>query len=289
LKSKHFLYPVNIEEASSFLLNYDDAIPLAGGTDLAILINKNVIYPTTFVDLTRLGLNYILRDEMTIHIGATTPICKILESPLVKKHLPVLSEAAGQLGSVQCRSVGTLGGNLCSAVPSADMTPPLLVLNAKVKLVLSNSSRIVPLDQFFISPRKTILKKGELLAELQIPLPSDEETGVFIKFGRRRAVTLSTVNVAVQLSICGQNKLIKFGRIALGAVAPIPVRAIKAESYLQGKEPLDRVFGQAAGIALTEIKPISDQRASAGYRSEISYILVKRALAKALELTSVTR
>jgi CO/xanthine dehydrogenase FAD-binding subunit len=283
-----FFYPRTLEEASLFLLNYEDSMPLAGGTDLALQINKNSYQPRTLVDLTCLDLSYIYLNEKIIYIGSTTPICEILESVLVNEHIPILAEAARQLGSIQCRSIGTLGGNLCSAVPSADTATPLLVLNASVKLVSSNGSRIVRLDNFFTGPRQTVLEKGEILAEIQIPLPSEEERGVFIKFGRRKAVTLSTVNVAVQLLTNGQSNKIEFARLALGAVAPKPMRAANTEAYLQGKKPLDRFIIRAAELAVTEIKPISDQRASEAYRSEISFVLIQRALRTALKSSLVS-
>jgi Aerobic-type carbon monoxide dehydrogenase, middle subunit CoxM/CutM homologs len=273
-------------EASRLLLLYNNAVPIAGGTDLSIQMDKKADRSHIFVDLMGLGWNYISFSERFIRIGATTTFTEILASDLIQEKLPILNIACGQIGSLQCRSMATIGGNLCSAVPSADSATPLLVLDAVVELASVRGARSVPLSEFFTGPRKTILERGEIMHEIQIPVPSTRSKSVFIKFGRRKAVTLSTVNVAVHSSTNEQMRCIEHIRIALGAVAPTPVRAARAEKFLEGKQASSDAIDDAIAIALTEISPISDIRASKEFRLDISHILLKRALTKALEIST---
>jgi carbon-monoxide dehydrogenase medium subunit len=281
-----FLYPSTLVEASRLLLLNMDALPIAGGTDLSIFMNKKADRPEIFVNLMNLGWNFISFHEDLIRIGATTTFTEILTSNLIREKLPILYNACGQIGSLQCRSIATIGGNLCSAVPSADSATPLLALDAVVELASVRGTRTVPLSEFFTGPRKTILEQGEIMHEIQIPVPSNHSKSVFFKFGRRRSVTLSIVNVAVHSSTIEETECIQHIRIALGAVAPTPVRAVQAEEFLKGQQPSSSAVDEAISIALTEISPISDIRASKEYRLGISHILLKRALVEAMEIST---
>jgi carbon-monoxide dehydrogenase medium subunit len=180
---------------------------------------------------------------------------------------------------VQTRNLATLGGNLCSAIPSSDGAPALLALGATLHLQSHGKDRLVPIEEFFLGPRRTVLHPGEVLTEIVVPLRADFTAG-FLRMGRRKALTLSIVNTAAGLAMEGQK--ISEARIALGAVAPIPLRAIKAEQFLRGRTMTSDLFAEAAAIASTEISPISDLRASADYRRKMSMVLVRRALEIAL-------
>ncbi len=278
-----FLYPGTPQEASRLLLHAEEAVPIAGGTDLSILMKKKALQPPYVVNLMGLGWNYRYIDEQVIHIGATSTFTEILSTAFIRETVPVLYQACAQIGSLQCRSMATIGGNLCSAVPSADSATPLLALDARVKLVSADETRTVPLNEFFKGPRKTVLKRGELMQEIQIPVPPQDSLGTFLKFGRRKALTLSVVNVAVHATPNGLTDGIPSVRIALGAVAPTPVRATRAEEILAAKPATSDQIDKAVAIALTEIAPISDLRASKEYRLDISRILLQRALLEIVE------
>jgi xanthine dehydrogenase iron-sulfur cluster and FAD-binding subunit A len=177
--------------------------------------------------------------------------------------------------------MATLGGNLCSAVPSADLAPPLLVLDAQVKIAGRNRDRVLALEHFFTGPKTTTLAADEILTEIEVPIPPPRTGTSFFKLGRRQAMTLAVVNVAALVSLGEAGRTVENVRIALGAVAPTPLRARQAESLLQGQELSESLIEEAASTAAGEIAPISDLRATAEYRQDVSQVLVKRALLEA--------
>lgn len=280
LKNFDYYAPATIEEAVT-LLGREGARAVAGGTDLVIHIRAGIASPTSLVDLAGLGLSYIRVEAGRIKIGATTTVAELLAAGAVRDNLACLLEAAEAFGSVQTRNLATLGGNLCSAVPSADLAPPLLVLDAQARIAGPNGDRILALDHFFSGPKKTVLAAGEILTEIEVPLPTARAGTSFLKLGRRQAMTLAVVNVAALIALAEDGQTVEKVRIALGAVAPIPLRARQAESMLQGEQMSESLIEAAASTAAAEIAPISDLRATAAYRRDVSQVLVKRALLEA--------
>jgi len=281
LNTFEYLKPTNLSNALEVLDDLKDKNMqvLAGGTDLIPWMRARVKEVDHLVDLADAGLNHIVFDHDQARIGATVTFAEIFADPEVRLKLPAIAEAAGVVGAVQTRNLATLGGNLCSAIPSSDGAPALLVLGASLRLQSKNNDRLVPIEQFFLGPRRTVLQPGEVLTEIVVPLREDF-TASFLRQGRRKALTLSIVNSAAGFAMDGQK--ISEARIALGAVAPIPLRATKAEQFLLGKKITSELFAEAAAVAATEISPISDLRASADYRRKISMVLVRRALENAL-------
>src|SRR5512146_2609943 len=177
------------------------AVPLAGGTDLLIHIRAGVKSPRHLVDLSGLGLSYVCQDNGLVKIGAMTTFQEILESDIVRRDLACLAESAAEIGAVQTRNMATVGGNICSAVPSADSAPPLLVLDAQLKIAGCQGERVLPLDRFFSGPKKNVLQPGEFLVEIQVPVPPARTGTRFLKIGRRKAMTLAVVNAAARVSL----------------------------------------------------------------------------------------
>jgi len=278
-----YLEPTTVEEALSMLSKYGEgAKVLAGGTDLLVSLKLRAEKPDYLVDITNIpNLDYVkYTGNKGLRIGTLTTLRAIEKSDVIHKRYPVLSEAAKEMGTVQVRNVATIGGNLCNASPAADMAPPLLVIDAKVKIVNLRSSKTVPVEKFFRGPGLTILRRGEMLTEiLADDLPQGTRTA-FLKVGRSR-VDVSKVSVAVAIRLA--KTTCKAVRIALGAVASSPIRARKAEKVLEGKELKEETINRAAQMAASEAKPISDIRSTAIYRKNVTEILVKRALNKALE------
>jgi carbon-monoxide dehydrogenase medium subunit len=200
---------------------------------------------------------------------------------LIQETFPALVKAANSVGAVQTRSLATLGGNICSAVPSCDSAPILIALGAKLLLRDKSNERIIAIEDFFKGPRRSALNSGELLSEIVIPLPKNGSKANFIKLGRRKALTLAIANGAAMLELDKDNK-VQVCRIALGAVGPVPIRTRKAETFLIGKEASSENIAIAAEIAIGEISPITDIRASAEYRLKMSQVIVKRALEQCL-------
>jgi carbon-monoxide dehydrogenase medium subunit len=287
LNTFEYLKPASLGEALSVLdgLKEKKTQVLAGGTDLIPWLRGRVKDVDYLIDLADAGLDHILfdsdsdSDHAQARIGAMVTFAALCEHPQVRRRLPAIAEAALQVGAVQTRNQATIGGNLCSAVPSLDGAPALLVLGATLRLQAQGSERLVPIEQFFLGPRRTLLQPGEVLTEIIVPLRQDF-TASFLRLGRRKALTLSIVNAAAGLAMDRQQ--VSEARIALGAVAPTPIRAYQAEQLLKGQKLTPQLFAEAAAVAATETSPISDLRASADYRRKISVVLVRRALEIAL-------
>lgn len=270
----------SVEEAVKLLARYDgEGSAIAGGTDLLVEKNPQV---EALIDITDLGLNYIKFDGQRLTIGATTTFADIEASPvLYKSPYNALAQAARQMGTPQIRNVATIGGNVCSAVPSADSAPALLVLGATLNIAGPAGERVIDISDFFLDVRKNALDRSELVTEIQLPAFPVRTEAVFMKQGRVGAGDLAIVNTAVRLTMSAAG-VCQEVRIALGAVAPTPLRVKEAEAMLQEEEPQDELLRRVAERATEEIKPISDVRSSAEYRMTLSRILVEQALKEAV-------
>ena len=256
------------------------AVILAGGTDLVPKINYYKLQPEVLVYIGKLGLDYIQEKNRKLIIGAATSMAKIAASKLVAKKAGALAEAARQAGTAAIRTAATIGGNLANASPAADLATPLLAMDAELLLRSGKGKRVVALKDFFRRPGQTVLRPGELIVEVSIPPPAGRT--VFLKLGRRKALTLSVVNVAVRLEMDGHK--CQDARIAMGSVAPTPLRCTRAERLLKGQEVDKALIAQCAAEALAACQPVDDQRATAWYRRQAGTVLVARALAQAAGL-----
>jgi len=280
-----YIAPKSIREAIFTLRKYDGkAKVIAGGTDLLIQIRNKEIAPEYLVDITGIPeLDRIRYDEKEgLRIGALTTIRTLETSTEVQQRYPIISEAASQLGSMAIRNVATIGGNLCNAAPSAESAPALIGLSAVVKILGLEGERVVPLEDFFTGPGGTILKKEELLVEIQVPIPSPNARGIYLKHSTRGTIDLAIVNIAVVITLGSQNEVCEDIKIVLGAVASTPMRIKKAEEVLRSKRFDEDLVNQSAQVASGEAHPISDVRASAEYRKEMVRVFTKRAIREAL-------
>jgi len=273
--------PVTIQEAISSLVKYaGKAKVVAGGTDLLVQMRQKAVTPEYVVDVTNIpGLDYIKYDKKEgLKIGALTTISSIENSKELLKKYSIISKAAGHLGSPAIRNLGTVGGNLCNASPSAEMAPALIGLSARARIIGPDGERLVLLEDFFTGPGKTVLKNGELLAEIQLPVPSPNTKGIYFRHAIRRSHDLAIVNVAIIIDFEPRKKICKDIKIVLGAVAPTPMRARNAEGVLRGKKMEDGLIQESADLASTEAKPITDVRATAWYRKEMVKVFTRQAL-----------
>ncbi|MGB9868024.1 MAG: FAD binding domain-containing protein [Bacillota bacterium] len=284
LKPFVYLAPGSVEECLELLAEHGGkAKVVAGGTDLVVNIRAETVTPEFLVDVERLdAIRFIKWDESGLRIGAATKIAELERSELVQKMAPALHQAAGQVGAVQTRNLATIAGNLASAVPSADMAPPLIALDAEVEVRSAGGSRRIKVESLFAGPKATVLKPEELITEVIIPAESCKDPSCFLKLGRRRALTLAIVNAAVRLRVGSAGK-VEDVRIALGAVAPTPIRARSAEEWLLGRKATAENFDIAAEKAARDSKPITDFRAGADYRRKMVKVLTRRALFLASE------
>ncbi|MFH1028408.1 MAG: xanthine dehydrogenase family protein subunit M [Pseudomonadota bacterium] len=284
------IQPENLNEATRILLELGDkGALLAGGTDVFISMREKGFRPECLVDLGRIDALKGIEPSGNRHvsIGATTTLHEVETSRLVKDVCPALAEIVGQIGSVQVRNRGTIGGNLANASPAGDAARALLILDAELEVESASGRRTVPIESFFVGPGKTALRQGEILRRIIVPAPKLLTRTVSLKYGPRRAMDCAVVSVAVALMFDPAGTC-RSARIALGAVSPVPMRAQQAEGLLMGGEITRQKLKAAAEAACAAAQPIDDVRASAGYRRHLVEVLVKRALEKAVELHHAT-
>jgi carbon-monoxide dehydrogenase medium subunit len=282
-----YIAPNTIKEAIAFLSKYDGkAKIIAGGTDLIVDMRNEETNPDFVVDIGNISnLDYIKFDERKgLKIGTLTTIRSLEKSTELQQRYPIIARAAGELGSMAIRNVATIGGNICNAVPSADTVPALIGLSAKLKIIGRDGQRVVPLENFFVGTGKTILKKGELLVEIQVPVPSPNTRGIYLKHSKKEKADLAIVGVAVVLTVEPEGNMCQDVRIVLGAAAPTVIRARRAEDILRGKHIDDALVEQAAQTASEEANPNPRSfRASPWYRREMVKVFTRRAIKEALE------
>ena len=282
MRALDYIVPESAQEAVALLAEHgENACPLAGGTDLVVDLKHAPGAISTLVDVSGLAeFRGIEETDEGLRIGSMVTYGEIMENPICLEKTPEVVAASHTVGAVQTRNLGTIGGNLVTCVPSADSAPALMVLDAEVTVVGTEGNRRMPIEDFFVGPRKTILKPHELLADIWIPRKTLGKPSSFYKFGLRKGQALALVNAAAALELDG-NRIVE-PRIALGAVAPTPVRALKAEAFLAGRKPDEDHLDEAARIAVTETKPIDDFRASAHYRRQLIHTLTRRVLVQSV-------
>ncbi len=275
--------PTSLQEASRLLKeNGPGGRFLAGGTDLVIAMKEKGLVPKYVVDLKRIpGLTGICENtDGSIAIGALTTMREIEISPLLKRKYPFLAQSAAEVGSIQIRNRATIGGNMANATPSADVAPSLIALNATAKIVGANGERMVALEDFFRGPGQSVMTADEILTEIVIPKTPSRLVGEYMKFSPREMMDLAYVGVAVAYRL-GEQERCEGVRIVLGAVAPTPIRARKAEAIVEGQILTEALADKAGQSAAEESKPISDVRSSADYRRAMVGTMTKRALLNA--------
>jgi carbon-monoxide dehydrogenase medium subunit len=269
--------PESLSEAIELIARFDGkGHVIAGGTDLNLKMKAGTLAPDALINIKRLselkGISY--EEDKGLEIGALTTLRELTRSDIIQDRYPSLAYAASLMASEQIRSFATLGGNLCNAAPSADLAPPLIAFRGEARIVGSSGEHTIPLEDFFLGPGSTALKPGELLMQINLPPPVGKT--VFLKHSPRVYMDISVVCVGLQLfavdGVCRQE------RIVLGAVAPVPLRARRAEAELGGKMLTPGNISKAAQIAAEECSPIDDVRGSAWYRRRMVEVLTRRGL-----------
>jgi len=280
-----YIAPKTMDEVLEIMSRLEGkASLLSGGTNLIVNLRNNKIKPELVVDISRLSdFNYIREDEEKIKIGALTNISELTISQLLNHQAKILKEASIQFANPLVRNKATIGGNLADASPAADTAVPLIALEAKVKTIDSDHKRReIPIEELFLAPNQTLLKKDEVITEIEfssLNCDNGNLKSAYEKLGLRNAMAISIVSVAIVLKLRDE-KYIEDVKVALGAVAPKPIRAQKVENILQGETLSQSLIEKSAEAVLDDISPISDIRASADYRRMMSKTLLKRALNK---------
>jgi carbon-monoxide dehydrogenase medium subunit len=272
-----YLEPTTIDEATLLLAKYGEkARIMAGGTDLLVQMKMERRSPQYVINISKIpSLNRIIANDDGVDIGATTTVRSLHKSPVINARYTALSEACNWFSTIQIMVMGTVGGNLCNASPAADTAPPLLCFDAEVTLASRSGERTLPLEDLFLGPGKTALRADQMLTGLHLPSVSGGTGSAFMKIGR---VVADISKACAAVKIVREGSLIRDCRIALGSVAPTPVRVREAEAALIG-QPFDEELAEyAAQIACAEIKPITDVRSTQEYRKQVSGVMVRDAL-----------
>ncbi|MEO7021238.1 MAG: FAD binding domain-containing protein [Ktedonobacteraceae bacterium] len=261
-----YLQPTSLAETLDLLQeNTGQAKIIAGGTDVLIALQRGVWPTTTLIDISALHqLKYVSYANGYLSLGALATHNDLIASPESTDYVLPLVQACQAVGAPQIRTRATIAGNIITASPANDTITPLLALGAEVVLISKTGERVVPLHEFYLGVRRTVLKPTELLREIRVPLLQTNQRGMFLKLGLRRAQAISVINVAFVLTFTGD--VVNKARIAMGSLAPTVVQASTAEGYLIGKQLTEEVCARAGQLAHEDVSPISDVRGSADYR-----------------------
>ncbi len=282
-----YFEPTSLDEASGLLREGKGARkPLAGGTDIVIQLRRRVVHPQGLVNLKRIPelSGWTCDPGHGLRIGACTPMRDLETSAAVGERFPSIREALQVVGSLQLRNIASVGGNLCNASPSADTAPPLMALGAAASLWTEASRRAtVSVENFFEGPGASVLGAGGLLLAVNVPEPAPLTGDAFERFTPRSAMDIAIASAAAAVTLDAAGQRVQAVRIALGAVAPTPIRALRAEDLVREKEPIPKLLEWAGAAAMGECRPIDDIRGTAAYRKELIRILVQRVLRRAVE------
>lgn len=269
-----------IDEAVEILAQYGDkAKVLAGGTDLVVMIKEDIIAPEMVIDIKGIKeLKEILFSNDELKIGAGVTFFEIEESDIIKQNFRILCEAAGTVASVGVRNAATLVGNICTAVPSLDSAPALMVYDAVVHVKSKSGERTIAIEDWFTGPKRTALKPDEMVVAVSMKKPKEKSASCYKKLGRYKGEDLAQAGVGVLVS---ENKQYK---ISFCAVGPVPTRAHKIETFLNGKELTAEIIAKAQDLVEQEISPITDIRSSKEYRIQMVKVMLERALNDALAM-----
>ncbi len=276
----NFHEPTSVSEACEIMAAYGaKAKLLAGGTDLMVNMKKKIISPENLVCLSRIAsMHAIEKKGDQIVIGGRYTVAELTVDTLVEAKLGALRAGAKALGSPLVRNRATIGGNIGSARPAADLPPSLIAYGATVILVSSKGKREIPLGQFFKGPGFTEIGVNEVLTEIRVPVPHAGEGAGYLNLGVRKAQDCNIVNVASFIALNEKDGSIKKARIVMGSVGPTPLRANSAEAVLLGQKPDRALFIKAAEVARQDCTPIDDFRGAASYRKAMVGVLTKRTL-----------
>lgn len=277
----------SVQDAVALRLAHPDAQIIAGGTDVLVQVRSGKRAGKELISIYSLNelRGVSMEDDGTIRIGSLTTFSHITKDPVIQAHINVLGQAVDQVGGPQIRNAGTIGGNTCNGVTSADSASTLFALDALVELTGETGKRVLPISQFYLGAGKVDLKADEIQTAILIPKAAYEGyEGHYIKYAMREAMDIATANCSVNVKLSADKQTIEDVRIAFGVAGPIPMRAPAAEAAAKG-QPVSadtvKAFGEAV---LTDIHPRDSWRASKAFREHICVELAKRCLTESIKL-----
>lgn len=286
MQAFEYVAPKIIEEVVTLLAGKNgDARILAGGTDLIVQLREGRRKAKLVIDVKNIPeLTQVIFDSKNgLRIGAAASCSQICSDPNVSKHYPGLVDGIGLIGGVQIQNRASVGGNLCNASPAADSIPALIVHEAVCHIMSSNGSRTLPVEEFCTAPGQNSLQSGEFLTSITVPTPKEKFGASYLRFIPRNEMDIAVVGAGTSVVLDKDGKKFVSTRIALGAVAPTPLLASDAGTFLAGKEITHENIKEAARMAQSIAKPITDLRGTAEHRKHLVAVLVERAMDKAIE------
>lgn len=277
--SDKYFRPKSKNELINILEKHDGELTvIAGGTDLLVANYKKLYNIEKWLDLNWLeSFKEIKFFDDKVEIGSMVTHESLNKIDQIKEHYPVIQKAAADVGSPQIRNRGTIGGNIVTSSPAGDLLPPLLVYDAKLKLVSKDGERIVDGNEFFTGPKQNVLDNGEIVEKIILPLNDDIYRGAWVKVGKRKALVISSISLALNL-VCNEDNKIIDAKLCMGSAAPVPLRIEKAEQNLKNKKINKINIEEIAELVSDEISPIDDIRGTADYRRKVAFNITKSAL-----------
>lgn len=271
--------PKSLSEAISLLDKIPDAKILAGGLDLLVWVKMGFVKPRALINIKKIEeLNKIQEKEAFVDVGSAVRVIQLQFSDVIKEKVPLLWRVARSFSSVQVRTMTTVGGNICSASPASDLATAALAIGANVEIFGPAGRRVIPLDEFYLGNRRTVLKHNEVLTKVSFKKRSEGEGFGYSRIARIYD-DIAKVIVAVRLKL--EDGKVSEASVALGSVAPKVVRATSVERAIVGKRFTEDLAKEASSLVVNDISPIDDIRSTAEYRREVSKVLVRRALIEA--------
>lgn len=278
-----YFEPVELKELHDLLSQYgEDARVIAGGQSLLIMMRQGLLRPAVLISPDKISaLNVILQQGNEMILGAMATQTQIAQEEKIRRHFPLLAQAASKVGSVHVQNLGTIGGNLCHAEPNGDSAPALLAAGASVRVSGKPGERPIPLEEFFRGPFENVLEADEVLTHVHVPMPAEGTTSIYLKHVLR-AVDRATVSVGLLMQLENGGRCREI-RIGLGGAAPTPMRAKQAEALLRGERITESAIEAASVEVSKSCDPLSDAHGPADYKRKMAGLLTKRALRQALQ------
>lgn len=276
----------SVADAIALRQAHPEALLIGGGSDVLIKIREGKLSGCDLISIYMLDelRGVSLDDDSTLRIRPLTSFSHVTKNPLIQTYIPVLGEATDMVGGPQLRNIGTIGGNVCNGVTSADSASTLFAYDAILEITGGSGVRQVPIQQFYLAPGKVALEKDELLTAILIPKESYENCfGFYIKYAMRNAMDIATIGCSVNVVLSDDKKTIQRARIGYGVAGPVPLRAVAAEAYAAGKPVSKDTIDGFAKAALQNVNPRTSWRATAEFRKHIIEEVARRALATAIQ------
>lgn len=280
-----FYQAADVEDAVRALVKDPEAVVISGGSDVLIKIREGKLAGCSLVSIH--GIKELegigMEEDGTIVIGPATTFSHIANNDMIQKHIPMLGDAVDMAGGPQLRNIGTIGGNVCNGVTSADSASSLCCLDAVLVLKGPDSVREVPISQWYTGPGRTVRNHDEVLTAIRIKKENYQGYGGhYIKYGKRSAMEIATLGCAVSVKLTEEKRHIQDLRLGYGVAAPTPIRCHKTEGAVKGMETGEALAQAVGKSALEEVNPRSSWRASREFRLQLVEELGRRAVKQAV-------